>query len=140
MAPPLGHETNKKLKTLELKKEAFRQYLEHLSKGKSKKSWYFEHPDLTLLWQTMETYIREEPEIFNPIQIEMAHAKGYQYWEQVAETSAEGKNQANTASLQMVMRNKFGWDKQENINKDSKETLVEKFLTKLDQLDCKDNA
>ena len=44
----------------------------------------------------------------------MAETKGYQRWEAIAEASATGENEkANTASLQMVMRNKFGWDKKE---------------------------
>jgi hypothetical protein len=129
-----GNQYAKKLSTLELKKEAFAQYLAHLSKGKSKKSWWFDHPDLTLTWETMDKYIRDEPDIFDPLQIVQAKSKGYQIWEQVVEDSARGDNKdANTASLQMLMRNKFGWDKEDHSNKQSNETLVEKFLNILDK-------
>lgn len=137
----LGNTYAKKLKSPELKTEAYKSYCEHLAKGKSKKSWYFEHPEVSLLWHTMEKYIEAEPEVFDPLKKEIAWAKGYQYWESVAEHSAEGINEkANTASLQMVMRNKFGWDKENNESKESKATLVEKFLDKLDQLDDSDQS
>ena len=138
MAPHKGNTHAKKLSTKELKEEAFRSYLEHLGKGKSKKSWWFEHEDLTLTWQTMDTYIKNETDVFNPLKIEIAKSKGYNHWEQVAEESAKGINKdANTASLQMVMRNKFGWDKEDHNNKQSNETLVEKFLGVLDKMDDK---
>lgn len=40
------------------------------------------------------------------------------------------------AIFQMFMRNKFGWDKESQSNRESKETLVEKFLDKLDKMDA----
>jgi len=128
----------KKLTTNQLKTQAFKSYLDHIALGKSKKSWWFEHEELTLTWQTMDTYIKNEPQVFNPLKIEIAKSKGYNHWEQVAEESAKGINKdANTASLQMVMRNKFGWDKEDFTNKNSNETLVEKFLGVLDKMDDK---
>jgi len=140
----VAHKENtyaKKLTTDELKKEAFDSYLAHIAKGKSKKSWWFDHEDITITWQTMETYIKNEPQVFNSLKIERAKSAGYNIWEQVAEDSAKGINKdANTASLQMVMRNKFGWDKEDQSHKDSKATLVEKFLDKLDKLDDSDQA
>lgn len=136
MAFAKGHKVNQKLTTDELKRQAFDSYLAHLSKGKSKKSWWFEHPELNLTWETMDKYIREEPNIFDPIKIIQAKSKGYEVWEGVVEDSASGKNKnANTASLQMLMRNKFGWDKEDHSTKSSNETLVEKFLNKLENLD-----
>jgi hypothetical protein len=101
-----------KFKGAELRQEAYRQYCEHIAKGKSQNSWYFEHPDLTITYKTMEKYISECPHEFPALQKEVAQMKGYNRWEQVVEDSAEGKNKdANTASLQMLMRNKFRWDK-----------------------------
>lgn len=112
MAPPKGNDYTKKLKTTELKEEAYRQYCAHLAKGKSKKSWCFEHPHLTLTWETMEKYIKSDEHVFDPLKKRVAETKGYACWEQVVEDSATGKNKdANTASLQMLMRNKYGWDK-----------------------------
>jgi beta-mannanase len=112
---PLGNQYAKKLTTLELKEEAYRQYCAHLAKGKSKRSWCFEHEDMILTWETMEKYIAADKEVFDPIKKQAAEIKGYYKWEEIAELSAEGKNQANTASLQMVMRNKFSWDKESHV-------------------------
>ena len=108
-----GNQNAKKLTTDELKKLAYKQYCEHLAKGKSKRSWYFDHPDLQLTARGFENYLENESE-FPPKQREMAESKGYEKWEQIAEDSATGadKGRSNTASLQMVMRNKFGWDKE----------------------------
>jgi len=107
----VGNQTAKKLTTSELKEEAYNQYCAHLARGKSKRSWYFEHPELTLTWETMEKYIKEEHE-FDPNKKKIAMSRGFGLWEDVVEQSANGKNtRANTATLQMLMRNKFGWDK-----------------------------
>jgi hypothetical protein len=111
---PKGNRNAVKLSTPELKADAYKQYCDHLAKGKSKRSWYFEHPELQLTAETMEKYIASSPIDFVPIHKEIAQCKGFGYWEEVVEQSARGENQANTASLQMLMRNKFDWDKEES--------------------------
>lgn len=126
-----GKKNGQKLKTPELKKLAYDSYCKHIAEGRVKKSWYFEHPDLTLTWQTMETYIAKDPSSFNPLKKEVAFSKGYQRWENVVNESAEGQNKnANTATLQMLMRNKYGWDKEKDAHKDTNQPLV-KTLAKL---------
>ncbi len=131
MAAAKGNKYNLKLKTTELKLEAYRQYCEHLASGRTKKSWYFEHPELLLTWQTMEKYIAEDPEVFNPIHKEVAWSKGYQHWEEVTTQSAKGLNKdANTASLQMVMRNKYDWDKENSGQKETTEPYVKTLAQK----------
>lgn len=136
-----GNTYAKKLISDELKLQVFDSYLSHLAKGKSKKSWWFDNGKVTITWQCMETYIKNEPGIFDALQIERAKSNGYQIWEQVVEDSAKGLNRdANTASLQMLMRNKFNWDKEDNVNKDTKGTLVEKFLGILDKMDDKKDS
>ncbi len=108
---PFENKNGVKLKDPEVRQLAYSQYCEHLSKGKSKKSWYFQHPELRCTWETMEKYLLNEVE-FDPTHKQIALAKGYGFWESVVEDSAIGKNdKANTASLQMLMRNKFGWDR-----------------------------
>ncbi len=137
MSAAEGNTYAKKLNSDELKSQAFESYLAHLAKGKSKKSWWFDNGELTLTWETMESYIKNDPKVFSSIKINIAKSQGYNHWEQVAEDSAKGINKdANTASLQMVMRNKFGWDKEDHNAKETKETLVERFLDKLDKLDA----
>lgn len=136
-----GNQNAKKLLTDELKREVFDSYLRHIGKGKSKKSWWFDNGKITITWICMETYIKNEPTVFDPLQIERARSNGYQIWEQVVEDSASGVNRdANTASLQMLMRNKFRWDKEDNVDKEAKGTLVEKFLGILDKMDDKKEA
>ena len=111
---PKGNKNATKLKTSELKTEAYKQYCAHLAKGKSKKSWCFEHPELTLTFETMDKYIDNSVIDFPPIHKKVAETKGFAFWEQVVEDSAIGKNKdANTASLQMLMRNKYSWDKED---------------------------
>jgi hypothetical protein len=111
---PKGNKNATKLKTPELKAEAYKQYCAHLARGKSKKSWCFEHPDLTLTFETMDKYIDGSVIDFPPIHKKVAETKGFAFWEQVVEDSAIGKNKdANTASLQMLMRNKYSWDKED---------------------------
>lgn len=104
----------KKLKELDLCQEAYKSYCDHLASGKMKESWYFDHPKLQMVWKTLQKHIREHPDVFPAVQAEIAYNKGYQKWEAVAAGSAEGEKKyekANTASLQMIMRNKYGWDK-----------------------------
>lgn len=114
MPAPKGNSNGLKLKDPDVRQEAYKKYCEHLAKGKSQRSFTFEKGDLTCTYKTIESYISENPVEFPPLQKEIALCKGYQRWEQVVEDSAEGKNKdANTASLQMLMRNKFDWDKQE---------------------------
>lgn len=130
---PSAHPGNKhaqKLKTPELKKAAFDQYCEHLAKGKSKRSWCFVHPDLTLTWETMEKYIANDPE-FDPQKKKVAQIQGFYLWENIVEESAKGKQKdSNVPCLQMVMRNKFGWDKDTNQQKETSEPLVKRLAQK----------
>lgn len=120
MAAKIGNNYSKKLKTDELKAEAYRQYCQHISEGYNKKSWCFEHPELTLTWESMEKYIKESEQDFDPIKKKIAESKGLRYWDSLIRDSASGRNaKANTATIQMVMRNKYGWDKVENRQDDN---------------------
>lgn len=128
-----GNKSNEKLRSQDLRKEAYRQYMEHLAQGHSKRTWYFEHPELTLSWQSMEKYIKDYSHEFSPVTHDIAMAKGEKIWEGICCDSAIGKNKkANTASLQMVMRNKFGWDKQQDETK-NKEAPNENALQLQDE-------
>ena len=113
---PSGNQYGVKLKDPSIRQQAYGSYCDHLSKGKSKRSWCFEHPDFTCTWETMEKYLQDSLE-FEPIQMKLSLSKGYATWEAIAEDGATGKNRrVNPACLQMVMRNKFGWDKQKEGN------------------------
>lgn len=131
---PIDNQKAVKLTTDELKQEAYRQYCAHLAAGKSKRSWVFKHPDMTLTAAGFENYLKNEA-VFDPLQKQVAEAEGYGMWEDIVCESAKGKNtKANTASLQMVMRNKYGWDKLNlNTHTDESAAIAEnnKILDKL---------
>ena len=111
MAGELGNKFAMKLPTADMRKMAYESYCAHIAKGKNKKSWSLKS-SIRISWYTMEKYIKEFADEFDLEEKEIAESTGLGRWEQVVEDSAEGKNQkANTASLQMLMRNKFGWDK-----------------------------
>ena len=116
---PVGNQNARKLKTEELKREAYRQYCEFLAKGYSKDGWEFEHPDLTLTWETMEKYIKEDPIVFEPIKKKVAEAKSFHAWECKGLKMMHGEMKSETALYQMFMRNKFGWDREEKAATDS---------------------
>lgn len=110
-----------KLHTPEIKMEAFIQYCAHIAKGKDKRSWYFEHPEITLTWQTMETYIANDKEgLFNSAHVETACAHGYRYWEQFVEDATKMAVAHDTNAMAMLMRNKFRWDRPEQGSNDTK--------------------
>ncbi len=111
----IGNQNGIVLKDPMVRQEAYRDFCAHLSKGKSIKSWWYDDNKGNMcVWSTMLSYIKNNPSEFDPIKKEISEIKGFNHWESVVEASAEGSNKrANTASLQMVMRNKYGWDKEQ---------------------------
>lgn len=120
MPAPKGSKNGQKMKTDDIQLEAYHDYCDWVASGKSKDSWRWRKDNrLMCTWDTMEKYMREDPIKFPPIQMLAARCDAKAYWEKIVEDSAVGTNEkANTASLQMIMRNKFGWDKQ-NQEKDA---------------------
>lgn len=108
-----GNKFGQKLTTDQLKKAAYNSYLDHISKGKTKRSWAFQKDKLTLTWETMEKYIREFPNEFDPILIQKAYCDGMAYWESIVDAGARSERKVDTATLQMLMRNKFHWDRKD---------------------------
>lgn len=125
-----GNQLAKKLKTPDLKEEAYHQYCDWIASGKSKKSWTFDHPHLSLTWETMEKYIREDPSVFDPNKQRQAESASLKVWEQSGYDMMTGKiEKCQPAIYQMFMRNKFGWDKESHVTH-SLETDVRKLLSK----------
>lgn len=114
---PQGNQYGLALKDPSVRQKAYKLFCDHLAKGKSIKSWWYEDNEGNeCVWATMLSYIKNNPAEFDSIKKEIAETKGYYLWESIAEESAEGKNKrANTASLQMIMRNKYGWDKEDPV-------------------------
>jgi len=128
---PLGNSKGVALKDPDMRQRAYKSFCDHRAKGKAIKSWYFVEGDCACTWETMQEYMKDTLE-FSPTQLKVAESEGYQLWETITEDSAKGKNKnANTASLQMVMRNKFGWDKPDD-NKTVNVNLKSVDYSKLD--------
>ena len=109
-----GNKNGLKLKDPDVRQEAYMKFCDWLSKGKSPRSFTFKKGDLKCTGQTIESYIALDPVEFPPIHKQFSFCEGHALWEQVVEDSATGLNkEANTASLQMLMRNKYEWDKKE---------------------------
>lgn len=107
-----GNQLAKKLPTLELKLEAYKQYCQHIADGWPKKAFWFDHPEITLTWATIEKYIKEEPDVFSSILMEQAEAKKYKYWFGEGKTLMKGEyNHGSPVVWQTIMRNMFKADK-----------------------------
>jgi hypothetical protein len=113
--PNCGNQYHLALKDPEVRQKAYKSFCDHLAEGFSIKSWCYEdEKGNACTWQTMQTYIKDNPSEFNPVTQQVSQIKGYRFWESTVRDSATGKNKdASTASLQMIMRNKYGWDKEE---------------------------
>lgn len=125
MAFQKGNQAGLKLKDPDIRQMAFEAYCSHLATGKSEKSFCFEHEIFTVTYKTLNKYIEDNPGEFPSIKKEVAKIKGFAVWEEIVEKSAKGENEANTPSLQMVMRNKFGWDKVESQAPISEDTIAQ---------------
>jgi len=122
---PLGNQYGLALKDPEMRQRAYKSFCDHLSEGYSQDCWYFEEGDNLCCYKTMLSYIENNPTEFPAIQRDIAKTKGKKYYEGLCKASANGENtKANTASLQMIMRNKYGWDKPEKTDGE-KQVIVE---------------
>lgn len=142
MAFQKGHTTNVKLHTPELKQEAFRQYCNHIAKGRPKKAWRLKKLGFTLTWETMEKYIKEDPDTFDPSHKKEAEADSLERWFTVLEEIATGDNpKGNVAATQVIMRNMHKWDAKDHRDDDddtSAQLANERLLEQLSKLQKKE--
>lgn len=109
---PKGNKNGVKLKTPELKKQAYESYCTYIATGGTKEAWVFEHPEISLTSETMEKYIANDPIAFEPIHKKLAEAKSYEHWLGLGKRMMLGQiEKCQPAIFQMFMRNKFDWDK-----------------------------
>jgi hypothetical protein len=131
---PEGNQNALKLKTDDLKLEAYKQYCQWISEGNSKEAWWFEHPELTINWQTMENYIKNDPVVLKPLYKAIAEAKSYAYWLELGRKMMVCEiEKCQPAIYQMFMRNKFKWDKDTEKKLESLETDVRRLLHRLEE-------
>ena len=123
MAAPKGNQYNKKLKTADEREIAYKSYCDWIASGKSNKSWCYESDTLTLSYKCMETHIKEHPEDFPPLKRATAISKGLSVWEDMGKDMMTSKERCQPAIYQIMMRNKFGWDKEDAEDKEKKEKI-----------------
>jgi hypothetical protein len=114
MAPHKGNKFGTKIKDPTLRQEAFRDYCEHIAAGIPKKAWCFRKDGRTLTYQTIELYIRENPNEFDSNLVDAAEADAFKklYLEGKDIMFGKYKN-ASPMTWQVIMRNvnrKHGWD------------------------------
>lgn len=129
-----GNQSGVKIKDPDLRQKAYDEYCKWLSLGKTHKSFTFVEGELWCTSETMKSYIKNFPAEFDSRKEQVAYRKGYAYWESVVEDSAKGINKdASTATLNMLMRNKFKWDKEDKDEEDPQAaTAVKRFDEKLE--------
>jgi hypothetical protein len=117
MVAALGNNYATKLKNPEARQRAYQAYCDWLAKGKTKKSFTFVEDDLMCCWATIESYIKEAPQDFDPLKKEIAYARGCAFWEDAVDETALGiRKETSVPTLNMVMRNKYKWDTVEHSN------------------------
>lgn len=103
---------NQTLKSPEVRKKVFKSFCEWMSEGKMKKSFYYDDGVTKISWQAMKRYIKLYPHDMPAVDLEIAIAQGVGYWEEEVGKAALGQNRkANFSCLQMILRNKCGWDR-----------------------------
>lgn len=96
----------------EIRLAAYEDYCNHVASGMTKESWSPTDPRFATHWQSMESCMKQFPDELDAEKMSCAKAKSLLHWEKVLGNCADGTNRkANPAALQMIMRNKFGWDK-----------------------------
>jgi len=125
MPAPKKNNYNAALKNKEIKEKVYKDYCDHLAKGKMARSWCYNKDGIQLTYESMERYIREDEDL-DPAKKKLAVIEGLKIWEGHCEDGALCHREVNTACLQMVMRNKFGWDKVEKEEQKDPNIIVER--------------
>lgn len=107
------------------RQEAYRAMCEAVKGGTSVDAFRFSKGERRVNGARIVEWIAENPDEFDIALFQDAYSHAYEGWEKIVEQSAKGENpDANTASLQMKMRNRFGWDKKKDDDDNKKIDLV----------------
>ena len=125
-----GNQNAVKLRTKAQKLKVFKDYCAWIATGNSKEAWTYDKDGLTLAWQAMEMYIKDDLELkpFKHLK-RNAEAKSLQVWHGKGLKMMEGKvDKCQPAIFQMFMRNKFGWDKKDSLSDKDQASLIVKAV------------
>lgn len=111
-----GNRAGLAVKGKEARQEAYKQYCDHISAGKPKQAFYFDHPEYSACWETMDKYLQDISE-FDPNLMKKAKATRYLRWFNRGENLVDGKVKGNPSpqAWQTIMRNMFKeykWDQE----------------------------
>lgn len=107
------------------RQEAYRALCEGVKSGISVDAFRYAKGEKRVTGPRIIEWIAENPDEFDIALFQDAYCHAYEGWEKIVEQSARGENpDANTASLQMKMRNRFGWDKRKDEDEGKKIDLV----------------
>lgn len=116
---------SKRFTTSEDRQEAYLALCEHIRKGQPVDSFHFAKDGKKLSGPRILDWVDERPHEFEYELFQANFAEGYAHWLNIVDSSALGKNQyANTASIQMRMRNTYGWEKKDKQEEDKRAELV----------------
>lgn len=138
---PKGNQNNKKLKTEDLRTEAYKAYCDHIASGMPKQCFVFRKGQLSVLWKTLDAYMRDYPSEFPASHMEDAIADGYKVWVKRGLNMMSSKKSDDTkhepAIYQIMMRNIHRWDR-EDLNRPTVEAEARTLLDKWKNAPVKD--
>lgn len=110
----LGNQYGIILKDSEIRQEAYRDLCAHLAEGYPLKAWSFRKGEFRCCWATMISYIKGNPQEFDPFLKNEAHSQAYKKWFGKGINLSDGKVKGNPSpqTWATIMRNMFDWDKE----------------------------
>ena len=119
-----------KLKDRASRQNAYDALCKWIADGWAYKSFVFYYDGGAMTGEGIYEMVKRHPDEFDADKIEVANALAYQIWERRVKESANGENpHASTATLQMVMRVKFGWDKRDGSSQSEVDKEKFRFLS-----------
>lgn len=137
-----GNSNAMKIKDDEILACAWHTYCNWIATGKGQRGFVYQYETEegkkgSITWQTLERYAEKFPSICLPEQKEAAENIAYQAWENTGIDMMIGKiEKCQPAIYQMMMRNKFGWDKDTKVSH-TYETDARKFFKFCENADKK---
>ena len=137
---PFGNDNATKLRDSATKQDAYKKYCAHIASGMPKQSFVYDNGIITLTYETLDKYIREDPIEFNPILMKAAKARGFGKWIDKGISLMEGKYKHGSPVIyQTIMRNIFrndgiAWDRNDPIDINRPVELVDKHAEVMQSL------
>lgn len=95
---------------------AFKEYCSWIARGHSGRAFSLQHPTLRISGKRMEAYVKEFAHEFPMEELDIAHCESLARWEALGEDMMIGKiKRCQPAIFQMFMRNKFQWDREQQL-------------------------